>query len=85
VYIEDIRVDPDFRRHGIGKLLIDTAIHWAKKMFTHGIMLETQNTNVQACLFYRKCGFVLGGFDYLIYKGVEREEDEIAVFWYYLV
>ena len=38
-----------------------------------GIMLETQNNNVAACKFYEKCGFVIGGFDFLVYKGLIRQ------------
>ena len=38
-----------------------------------GIMLETQNNNVAACKFYEKCGFVIGGFDFLGYKGWIRQ------------
>ena len=47
-----------------------------------GIMLETQNNNVAACKFYEKCGFVIGGFDFLVYKGLDIENDEVAIYWY---
>ena len=48
-----------------------------------GIMLETQNNNVAACKFYEKCGFVIGGFDFLIYKGLDMKNDEVAMYWYF--
>lgn len=42
-----------------------------------GIMLETQNNNVAACKFYEKCGF-----DFLVYKGLDMQNDEVALYWY---
>ena len=45
-------------------------------------MLETQNINVAACLFYARCGFVLGGYDRFLYRGLTPETDEIALYWY---
>lgn len=83
-YVEDIAVDTKFRRQGIGEKLISQAKHWAQERNLAGIMLETQNNNVSACKFYEKCGFRLGGFDRYLYKGTNRETDEIALYWYLL-
>jgi ribosomal protein S18 acetylase RimI-like enzyme len=55
-YIEDIKVDLNFRRYGIGKKLMEYAKHWAIRRGLLGMMLETQNTNVRACQFYESCG-----------------------------
>jgi ribosomal protein S18 acetylase RimI-like enzyme len=82
-YIEDIVVDANFRRLGIGRTLIDQAKKWARERQLPGLMLETQNNNLQACKFYESCGFEIGGFDKFLYKGVDSESDEIAMFWYY--
>lgn len=46
-------------------------------------MLETQNTNLPACHLYERCGFVLGGFDRLLYRALEPASVEVAVFWYW--
>jgi ribosomal protein S18 acetylase RimI-like enzyme len=81
-YIEDIAVDADFRRLGIGRQLIETAIQWAKDHGLAGLMLETQNNNVAACKLYERCGFILGGFDTYLYRGIDPETEEIALFWY---
>lgn len=83
-YIEDIKVDRQFRRYGIGRQLIDKAKSWAKSGGMPGLMLETQNNNVQACRFYESCGFVLGGFDSFVYKGFNKNKDEVALYWYFL-
>ncbi len=61
---------------------MDKAIDWAKKNNMVGIMLETQDNNVDACLFYQKCGFKLGGFDKYLYNGLGNPNKEIALYWY---
>ncbi|MBB6691095.1 GNAT family N-acetyltransferase [Cohnella xylanilytica] len=82
--IEDIAVDRKFRGLGIGRKLIDRAKRWAKDGGMPGLMLETQNNNVNACRFYQSCGFVLGGVDRYLYRGIPRNKDEVALFWYLL-
>ena len=81
-YIEDTAVDVKFRRRGIGKELISEAKRWAQERNLAGIMLETQNNNVTACKFYESCGFQLRGFDTDLYKGINRDTDEVALYWY---
>ena len=82
--IWDIAVDPPFRRHGVGRRLIEEALAWARSRGLPGVMLETQNINVPACRLYESCGFVLGGFDACLYRGVMPGTREIALFWYLL-
>lgn len=81
-YIEDIKVDKKYRSLGVGRRLIEQATQWAKESNMPGIMLETQNNNVAACRFYEKCGFVIGGLDFLVYRGIHEESDEVAMYWY---
>jgi streptothricin acetyltransferase len=81
-YIEEIAVDKAFRGYGIGRQLIEHAKQWAMNGGMPGIMLETQNNNVNACLFYASCGFVIGGFDSCLYQGIHKDNDEIALFLY---
>jgi ribosomal protein S18 acetylase RimI-like enzyme len=83
-YVEDIRVDSRYRRKGIGKELMDAAVSWARNNGYPGIMLETQNTNVPACLFYEKYGFVFGGVDKVLYHNAENSH-EMALFWYFIL
>ena len=82
--IWDIAVDPPFRRLGAGRRLIGQAVGWARGRGLPGVMLETQNINVAACRLYESCGFVLGGFDACLYRGVMPGTREIALFWYLL-
>jgi ribosomal protein S18 acetylase RimI-like enzyme len=81
-WIDDFAVDVEFRRHGIGRALMQKAVDWAKGRHLPGIMLETQDVNVPACRFYEKFGFTLRGFDTHLYKGLNPSTNEIALYWY---
>ena len=81
-YVDDLAVQSEMRRRGIGRALMQQAIAWAKARQLPGIMLETQNINVAASLFYERCGFVLGGFDRFLYRGLDPDTAEIALYWY---
>ncbi|MCC6298709.1 MAG: GNAT family N-acetyltransferase [Anaerolineales bacterium] len=81
-YIEELVVNTDFRGKGIGRALMNRAIEWAKAQGFPGVMLETQDNNVPACMLYEKCGFVLSGFDVNVYKNSPQSKTEIALYWY---
>jgi ribosomal protein S18 acetylase RimI-like enzyme len=83
-YLEDIAVDAGFRRLGVGRALLQHTVAWAKARQLAGIMLETQNNNAAACRLYESCGFKLAGFDRYLYKGLDPNTDEIALYWYLL-
>jgi streptothricin acetyltransferase len=82
-YIEDIVVDRNYRRQGVGSELIHQAIRWAAGKRLAGVMLETQNNNVAGCRLYENCGFKIGGIDRCLYQGLDSSADEIALYWYY--
>lgn len=79
-YIDDLIVNPQVRGLGVGQALMGEAIGWVKAKRFPGIMLETQDDNVPACQLYRKCGFVLGGFDQYTFKNIKP--NETALYWY---
>ena len=81
-YIDNLVVDATQRRQGIGRRLIEQAEQWARSKNLLGIMLETQNNNVPACKFYERCGFKLRGFDTHLYKAIDPNTDEVALYWY---
>ena len=55
--IEDIIVGRQFRRYGIGSLLLNCASDWARNRGCWAIVLETQNLNYPAIQFYLRNGF----------------------------
>jgi ribosomal protein S18 acetylase RimI-like enzyme len=83
-YVDDLAVNPDYRGKGIGRALLEQGIAWARENNFPGVMLETQDDNVPACALYQNCGFKLSGFDRNIYKAINPEKKETALYWYLL-
>jgi ribosomal protein S18 acetylase RimI-like enzyme len=81
-YVEDLVVNPEYRGLGIGRRLLERGIQWAHENDFPGVMLETQDDNVPACTLYESCGFVLSGFDRNVYKAVNPNTKETALYWY---
>ncbi len=80
--VDDIVVNPEFRGAGIGRALLEHGIQWARENNFPGVMLETQADNVPACILYQKYGFVLSGFDRNVYKAINPNKNETALYWY---
>ncbi|MFB8342735.1 GNAT family N-acetyltransferase [Brucella cytisi] len=80
--IEDIAVDASQRGNGLGSALMNAAVEWARLLKLAGVRLETQSNNAAACDFYRRYGFVLGGYDRHLYSGIHASGCEVALFWY---
>lgn len=74
----DIRVTPKHRGDGIGGLLVDAAVDWARRRNCRMLRVETQNINVPACRFYAKHGFALGGINQYAYTELP---DEVELIW----
>jgi ribosomal protein S18 acetylase RimI-like enzyme len=81
-YVEDLVVKPEYRGQGIGRKLLERGIQWAREDGFPGVMLETQDNNVPACMLYQSAGFILGGFDHYVYKAINPDTKEIALYWY---
>lgn len=81
-YVDDIAVNENYRGRGVGWALMQRAIEWAKSKGFPGMMLETQSNNVAGCRLYARCGFELCGFDTHLYKAIDPDTDEIALYWY---
>lgn len=56
-FIEDLIVNEQYRNRGIGKLLIEDAIRYAKKLECEVVELTSYITNENAHRFYEKNGF----------------------------
>ena len=57
VNIMGIAVSPSCRRCGIGRQLLSTAEHWARKRGASAIRLVSGACRTEAHSFYRNCGF----------------------------
>jgi len=81
-YVEDLAVNPEYRGMSIGRKLLEHGIQWTRENGFPGVMLETQDDNIPACTLYQSCGFVLSGFDRNVYKAINPNTKETALYWY---
>jgi GNAT superfamily N-acetyltransferase len=56
--VEAVRVDSEYRDHGIGRKLMEWAIARAREERCHLVQLTTANERSDAHRFYRRLGFV---------------------------
>lgn len=68
--LNDLFVDPDYRKQGIGEKLIKTVMDFAKGQGSTYVQLETAVDNFTAQSLYEQIGFVKQGLDeeFLLYK-----------------
>ncbi len=55
--IMGIAVSSDFKRHGIGKMLLNEVEKWAKYTNAFGVRLVSGSTRIGADDFYKSCGY----------------------------
>lgn len=55
-HVQDLIVGRQYRRYGIGSLLLNCACDWGRERGCWAIMLETQNINFPAIQFYLRNG-----------------------------
>lgn len=60
--LHDLFVDTEYRRHGAGKLLLETAKNFVKESKSAGLILQVSSANVFAIEAYEKTGFVKNSF-----------------------
>lgn len=56
LYIDDLCVDPEIRKQGIGKALMDYAVSYGKQCGCRMLMLNVWEFNENAVRFYEKYG-----------------------------
>ena len=59
--LEFVLVPPETRRQGIGRMLIDTVVAWARALGANEVRLEVRESNAPALRLYEACGFVVAG------------------------
>ena len=56
--LNDLFVDPNARRAGVGRALLARAERWATETQAKGLVLSTAVTNVAAQRLYESCGWI---------------------------
>ena len=56
--IEGVRIDDAYRRHGIGKMMIQWAIDKARELNCHLVQLTMDKKRQETIEFYKKLGFI---------------------------
>jgi GNAT superfamily N-acetyltransferase len=79
----DIRVQPGYRRQGLGAQLFGHAVQWCRDRGFKQMRIETQNVNVPACRFYAKQGCHLGVIHRFAYAKSPAVAHEVMLIWYY--
>jgi ribosomal protein S18 acetylase RimI-like enzyme len=72
-------VNPEHRRRGIARRLLETALAAAREAGARTAWLETSNLNVPGVRAYERLGFRLCGLDTSLYDGTPAER-EVALF-----
>ncbi len=57
LWIEELYVDPEFRRRGIGRQLVEHLLDWAYDEKFGGVELEAYRMNTTASILYRELDF----------------------------
>jgi ribosomal-protein-alanine N-acetyltransferase len=73
--VHNLAVHSEFRRQGIGRLLLQQVVIEARRQFLTRIMLEVRQSNIAAQKLYQSMGFVASG----IRKGYYSDDGEDAV------
>ena len=71
----DVRIHPDWRHRGIGRVLLDAADDAARAAGCPSIHVETQDINVAACRLYAASGYTLQGITPNAYADANGETE----------
>lgn len=81
MYLYDLKVSSSARGKGVGKKLIEAGMGEAKSRGYIGLYTQAQDNNLNACMFYLKAGFRIGGFDNRVYGGTAQSH-KADIFFY---
>jgi ribosomal protein S18 acetylase RimI-like enzyme len=73
LWIEELYVDPDVRRRGIGRRLVELILDYAEEHDFRGVDLEAYQGNTPASVLYRTMGFHRLGRERFYYRLGDRE------------
>lgn len=81
-HITNIAVHKDYRRKGIGNIIVNKLIEIAEEKEMIGLTLEVRKSNLPALELYRKNGFKLEGIRPEYY---EDNKEDAYIMWKYLI
>ncbi len=81
-YINTLWIDEDYKALGLGSLLIECAIDYAKNLNLKGLSLHCFASNTKARAFYEKKGFKV--YQTVEYLGAVKQSHPDGGFIYYL-
>lgn len=81
LYLYDLKVIREYRGRGVASALIRHGRQLAAQLGYRGVYTIGQDNNLNACKFYLKCGFEIGGFDNHVYNGT-RQEGKADIYFY---
>lgn len=82
LYVHDLKVSTRERGKGVGTALMHAAKAEAIRRGAQGLYLHAQDNNLNACLFYLREGFAIGGFDNRLYTGTCHQGNaDITFYW----
>ena len=81
MYLYDLKVNAAARGKGVGKALIEAGLAAARERGYRGIYTQARDNNLNACMFYLKAGFEIGGFDNRVYEGTSQEGKADIIFY----
>lgn len=81
-HITNIAVHKDYRRKGIGNVIVNKLIEIAEEKEMIGLTLEVRKSNLPALELYRKNGFKLEGIRPEYY---EDNKEDAYIMWKYLI
>jgi GNAT superfamily N-acetyltransferase len=80
--VNELRVDFDHRREGLGLALIYQAISHARELELRAVAAETTTDNWPAAMLLTKCGFDLAGLDERRRTNHDLVKEAVTLFWY---
>lgn len=80
--VVDVRVDYDFRRQGLGTVMMYRLIDEARQRELRAVAAETRTDNFPANQFFQKLAFELGGVDAQRHSNHDQVKESATLFWY---
>ena len=81
MYLYDLKISAAARGKGVGRALIQAGLAAAKERGYIGLYTQAQDNNLNACMFYLKTGFHIGGFDNRVYGGTSQAHKADVIFY----